>query len=163
MLMVTLTVVTGCDFFRKLAGRPTTEDIENRRVAIMRAEESARQARQDSIKREHQKIVDSLAVMDSLKLQKCIMHDTSALGGLQSPVDARYYIIVGSFRSRANAEALMNMEAVRKYSPVMVTFNTGLIAVGVAPSDLITAVYSSLSQLRAEKFCPADVWILVNE
>ena len=47
MLMVTLTVVTGCDFFRKLAGRPTSEDIENKRVAIMRAEEAARQAQKE--------------------------------------------------------------------------------------------------------------------
>jgi hypothetical protein len=49
MLMVALPLLTGCDFFRKLAGRPTSEDIENKRVAIMRAEEAAHQARQDSI------------------------------------------------------------------------------------------------------------------
>lgn len=67
MLMVTLAVVTGCDFFRKLAGRPTSVDIEEKRVAIMRAEEAAHQARQDSIRMEHQKVVDSLAMMDSIR------------------------------------------------------------------------------------------------
>ena len=55
VLMVSMTVVTGCDFFRKLAGRPTSEDIEQKRIEIMRAQEAAHQARLDSIKVEHQK------------------------------------------------------------------------------------------------------------
>lgn len=159
MLMVTLTVVTGCDFFRKLAGRPTSEDIENKRVAIMRAEEAARQAREDSIKMEHQKMVDSLAVMDTVKQRK-----PSSLGGLlEMKLESKYYIIVGSFRSRSNAESLMNAASVKGYSPALITFRNGLIAVGVAPADNLGTAYSSLNKVRQEKFCPSDVWILVNE
>lgn len=164
MLVVTLTVVTGCDFFRKIAGRPTTEDIENKRVAIMRAEEVVRQARQDSIKKEHQKMVDSLAVMDSIRQQKCSMINPSALGGLLSAdLEARYYIIIGSFRSRTNAETLLNSASVQKYSPHLLLFRNGLVAVGVAPADLLKTAYASLQELRAEKFYPSDAWILVNE
>ena len=159
MLMVTLTVVTGCDFFRKLAGRPTSEDIENKRVAIMRAEEAARQAREDSIRMEHQKMVDSLAVMDTVSQRK-----PSSLGGLfEMKLESKYYIIVGSFRSRSNAEALMNTASIKGYSPALITFRNGLIAVGVAPADNLGTAYSSLKKVRQEKFCPSDVWILVNE
>lgn len=162
MLMVALTVVTGCDFFRKLAGRPTSEDIEEKRVAIMRAEEAAHQARLDSIEMEHQKVVDSIAIMDSLKHQVRSILAPDALGGLaDTELQARYHIVIGSFRSRANAESLMNTAS--EYSPVLMTFRRGLIAVGVAPSDDIRDLYSSLKKVRAEKFCPSDVWIIVNE
>jgi hypothetical protein len=164
MLMVALPLLTGCDFFRKLAGRPTSEDIENKRVAIMRAEEAAHQARQDSIMMEHQKVIDSLAVMDSIKQNKNNMIKPDSLGGLlETELDARYYIIVGSFRSRANAESLLRTATANGYTPTMITFRNGQIAVGVGSSDNIRDAYSSLTKVSAEKFCPADVWILVNE
>jgi hypothetical protein len=164
MLMVTLAVVTGCDFFRKLAGRPTSEDIEEKRVAIMRAEEAAHQARQDSIRMEHQKVVDSLAMMDSIRQHGGSILDPDSLGGLvATKLEARYYIVVGSFRSRANAESLLATASSLNYAPALITFRNGLIAVGVSPADNLTDAYASLKKVRQEKFCPSDVWILVNE
>ena len=158
MLMVALPLFTGCDFFRKLAGRPTSEDIENKRIAIMRAEEAAHQARQDSI------VIDSIAVMDSLKQQKSNIIKTDSLGGLlETELDARYYIIVGSFRSKANAESLLATAATNGYAPTLISFKNGLIAVGVGSSDNIKDAFASLNKVRTEKFCPADAWILVNE
>ena len=164
MLMVTLTLTTGCDFFRKLAGRPTSEDIEEKRVAIMRAEEAAHQARMDSIRMEHQKVVDSLAMMDSIRQQAGTILNPSSLGGLSATeLEARYYIIVGSFRSRANAESLLNAASSGEYSPSLISFRNGLIAVGVSPTNNLKDAYASLMKVRNEKFCPSDVWILVNE
>jgi hypothetical protein len=163
MLMVTLTLVTGCDFFRKLAGRPTSEDIDEKRVAIMKAEEAAHQARMDSIRMEHQKVVDSLAMMDSIRQQAGTILNPLSLGGLSATeLEARYYIIIGSFRSRANAESLLNAAA-QEYSPALISFQNGLIAVGVSPANNLKDVYASLKKVRNEKFCPSDVWILVNE
>ena len=164
MLMVALPLVTGCDFFRKLAGRPTSEDIENKRVAIMRADEAAHQARLDSINMEHQKVVDSIATMDSIRQQGGTIINPASLGGLSATVlNARYYIIVGSFRTRANAEALFDKVSQLGYAPSLLTFRNGLIAVGISPSDNIRDIHSMLKKVRIEKFCPSDVWILVNE
>ena len=164
MLMVALPLLTGCDFFRKLAGRPTSEDIEDKRIAIMRAEEAVHQARQDSIMMEQQKVIDSIAVMDSIKQQKSNIIKTDSLGGLlETELDARYYIIVGSFRSKANAESLLATATANGYTPILISFKNGLIAVGVGSSDNIKDAFASLNKVRAEKFCPADAWILVNE
>ena len=164
MLMVALPLLTGCDFFRKLAGRPTSEDIEDKRIAIMRAEEAAHQARQDSIMMEQQKVIDSIAVMDSIKQQKSNIIKTDSLGGLlETELDARYYIIVGSFRSKANAESLLAIATANGYTPILISFKNGLIAVGVGSSDNIKDAFASLNKVSAEKFCPADAWILVNE
>ena len=81
LVLAVMTVVTGCDFFRVLAGRPTGKDIDARRVEIMKSEEAALQARLDSIRRAEEKVVaDSLAALDSLAAQGVIMTGASRLG-----------------------------------------------------------------------------------
>lgn len=70
--------------------------------------------------------------------------------------------MVGSFRSRTNAETQLK-KVPAEYSPAIFNFQNGMYAVGAAPSDNLKDAYASLKKLRAEKFCPSDVWILVNE
>ena len=49
------------------------------------------------------------------------------------------------------------------YEPALISFNTGLIAVGLCPCNNVVEAKNSLKKVKAEKFCPKDVWILVNE
>ena len=37
LALAALFTLTGCDFFRTLAGRPTSEDIEVRKLQMLRA------------------------------------------------------------------------------------------------------------------------------
>ncbi|MBP3269461.1 MAG: hypothetical protein J6L98_02165, partial [Bacteroidales bacterium] len=48
LLSVTL-LVTGCDFFRVLAGRPTSKDIEAKREAILRSAQDDKLGAQDDM------------------------------------------------------------------------------------------------------------------
>ena len=99
MLAAVLTV-TGCDFFRVMAGRPTSKDIDAKRIRIMKAEEAALQARLVSIRRVEEMIVsDSLSALDSLTARGVVMSDVSRLGGLVEENNrARYCIMIGAFR-----------------------------------------------------------------
>ena len=56
LVMAASFLCTGCDFFRTLAGRPTSEDIENRKIELLRQQEALAQARLDSLKREQQAV-----------------------------------------------------------------------------------------------------------
>ena len=67
LISVSLFMVTGCDFFRTLAGRPTSEDIERKKVEILKEEQALLQARLDSIRLEQQMGQDSIAALDSIK------------------------------------------------------------------------------------------------
>lgn len=155
---------TGCDFFRVLAGRPTSADIENGRLELLRAEEQAHMARIDSLKREQQILTDSLAALDSIRQNGGTILNPSALGGLfATRLEARYYIIIGSFRNRANAEALLKRASDKGYAPALISFRNGLIAVGLCPVNTLKQAVPYLKQVRTESFCPPDVWILVNE
>ena len=158
--------VTGCDFMRKLAGRPTSEDVEVKRLEILRAEEAALQARLDSLRKVEQKMLqDSLNALDSIRQMGGSILNPAALGGLfATKLEARYYIILGSFRSRANAEGLFQVAKEAGYKPALISFGKGgLIAVGVCPVNRLSDAYVELNAVKKESFCPKDVWILVNE
>lgn len=157
--------VSGCDFFRTLAGRPTSEDIENKRIEILRAEEEALQARLDSLRNVEMQIrQDSLDALDSIRQMGGTILNPAKYGGLfATKLEARYYIIVGSFRTRANAEALLRKASERGYRPALISFNKGMMAVGVSPVNRLTDAFDALRVVKQEPFCPPDAWILVNE
>lgn len=67
IMTLVATAVTGCDFFRRLAGRPDSEWIEAKAEAI-RQEEEALRIRQDSLERARKAEADSLAAADSVRL-----------------------------------------------------------------------------------------------
>lgn len=166
LIVISLLSLSGCDFMRKLAGRPTSEDVEVMRLERLRAEETALQARLDSLRNVEQMMVqDSLNALDSIRQLGGSILNPASLGGLfATKLEARYYIILGSFRSRANAEGLFNVAKNAGYKPALISFGKGgLIAVGVCPVNRLADAYSSLNSVRKESFCPKDVWILVNE
>jgi hypothetical protein len=37
------------------------------------------------------------------------------------------------------------------------------MAVGLCPSNNIKDAFEALKKVKKEKFCPADVWVLLNE
>ena len=58
---------------------------------------------------------------------------------------------------------LLNKVADKGYNPALISFRNGFVAVGVCPCNTLKAVSDSLKGVKQEKFCPKDVWILVNE
>ena len=80
--------LSGCDFVRTLAGRPTSDDLEVKRSHIERAENVARyQARIDSLEQVRVRLADSLAaldahLLDSLSQTKGTILNPTKMGGL---------------------------------------------------------------------------------
>ena len=177
VLLLVMLTVTGCDFFRKVAGRPTTANIEAKKVEIARVEKERAEAlreqeRLDSLRAAEQRarieeetaLRDSLAAPIALKERGCIMYDLSSLKGLASgELEHRYYVIVGSFRDGANADRFIRKIAADSVmQPVKVHFRTGMVAVGVCPRNKIAEMPSVVDEVRTRSFCPKDAWILVN-
>ena len=71
VFLLSLSVFTGCDFFRRLAGRPTSDDIEIKRRAIV--DEKAEHARNlELLEISRKAIKDSLARADSLRAAEAL-------------------------------------------------------------------------------------------
>lgn len=155
--------VSGCDFFRKLADRPTSAEIEAKRQYIEATEEAHRN-RLDSLRMVQKQISDSLAVLDSLKHSHNNIISSGRMGGVaSSAMTSRYCIIVGSFADRNNAGKMASMVTEAGYEPIVISYSNGFTAVGICPSNTLTEVYASLKEVKKLKFCPADAWVLVNE
>ena len=160
----------GCDGLRKLAGRPTAGELAVRQASMLAAQEARHRAAVDSMHRVQQVLADSLAALDSLSALDSLRQsrgtilNPSALGGLfTTKLDSRYYIVVGSFRDRSNAESLVRRVEGMGYIPTLISFRNGFNAVGICQTDLLAEAVSSLRKVRREPFCPPDAWILVNE
>ena len=143
VMTLVATAVTGCDFFRRLAGRPDSEWIEAKAEAI-RQEEEALRIRQDSLERAQKAEADSLAAADSVRLAN---HRY------------RFCVILGSFSSKENAERYVEEIAAKGYKCELLTFRNST-AVGVCPTDDEEQAKKSLSELQRQDFCPKGAWIL---
>lgn len=143
VMTLVATAVTGCDFFRRLAGRPDSEWIEAKAEAI-RQEEEALRIRQDSLERARKAEADSLAAADSVRLAN---HRY------------RFCVILGSFSSKENAERYVEEIAAKGYKCELLTFRNST-AVGVCPTDDEAQAKKSLSELQRQDFCPNGAWTL---
>lgn len=143
VMTLVATAVTGCDFFRRLAGRPDSEWIEAKAEAI-RQEEEALRIRQDSLERARKAEADSLAAADSVRLAN---HRY------------RFCVILGSFSSKENAERYVEEIAAKGYKGELLTFRNST-AVGVCPTDDEEQARKSLEELQRQDFCPNGAWIL---
>ena len=173
-LLVLMFTVTGCDFFRMVAGRPTSKDIEKKRVEIMKAEEAALQARLDSIaavEAEKQKMQqDSIDALAYIAENRVNLNDAARLGGIQKDelVDTssgtRYRVVLGSFKERGNAEKLMHkVSEAGDFWAHLIVLRNGMVAVAACPSDRIQNAVWGLKELKTHDVCPADAWILKCE
>ena len=168
LAIATLTLVTGCDFVRTLAGRPTSAQLEQIRLQKMAAEEARHQAVLDSMAQAEKAMAEALAareqeLLDSLTQTKGTVLNPSKLGGLfTTKLESKYCIVVGAFRNRSNAERKLTQCNEAGYTATIVSFRNGLLAVAVCPSDNLEETLKTLKKLRGTEVCPQDGWILMN-
>ena len=156
-------MLTGCDAFRSLAGKPTSSEITVKR-AYIDSLNNAHQARIDSLRRVEKALADSLAVLDSLKQNGGTILNPSAMGGLfTTRLDYRYYVVIGAFTQRSYAERLLVKARDAGYIATLISFRNGFNAVGLSQTDHLEKAYAALRKIEQEPCGPKDVWILVNE
>ena len=62
--VLSLLSLSGCDMFRRLAGRPTAKELEQLKVEALKRQEAVHMARIDSLKKVEKTLSDSIAVLD---------------------------------------------------------------------------------------------------
>ena len=163
VVLLGMSVLHGCDAFRRLAGRPTSDEIAAKREMILR-EEAAHQARMDSLSRIEKAKADSLALLDKMKDAGEMFLSVSSLRRANAQkLDKRYYIVVGAFSNVDNASWLASKITAAGYEVEKIPYGNGFTAVGVAGTDALAHLWDSLQKVRTEPFCPKDVWILIND
>jgi cell division septation protein DedD len=141
VLLIAVTMLSSCDFFRSILGKPTSKDIE--RMKIEAAAQAKKQRQLDSINR-------AKAEADAIAAQQ--------LESLKTLND-KYYIIIGSFKVEDNATRMYALLEKNGYTPKTIRFKNGFDLVSVASFNDYHKAFAELDQLRALEFCPEDVWI----
>ena len=149
LLSVTI-VVTGCDFFRVLAGRPTSKEIEAKRAEILRSAQDDKVVAQDD--------KDSVPQQDQDSVQ--VAKPEMAVPARPAGEKKRYYVIMGAFSSRENAAKYAERIKSFGYEPEFFGFTEGRTAVGVGGTDDPEEAKAFMRELKGQDFCPEGVWIL---
>jgi len=136
---------TGCDFLRKVAGRPTSAQLEAA-VAVREAEEQAQhQARLDSARRVAQAVEDSLKAVQAQAV---------------APVEIRNFIIVGTFSEPKNAEKKKRMLEADGYKVEVFNFRFGKKGVGIEGAVTAAETKRMMQELIRKGVCSQGSWIL---
>ena len=167
--------VTGCDFFRKIAGRPTSDVIEVKRqemVADLEAKAVREKAIQDSLDLVAKHEADSMEAWRFIEENDIRIYPASGLGGvLEDGLNyfdfyegTHYRVIVGSFKDNANADKMVAKvwevgEAIGLWAH-KIRMRNGMIAVAVRPTNRIQGAIWGIDDLKNCGICPPDVWIL---
>ena len=143
-------MATGCDFFRVLAGRPTSKDIESKRELILRSSEQPVSTGQAEAKPDTVVAAPSRPAGDK---------DPSTSSGAGTE-KKRFYVIMGAFSSRENAEKYAARIKGFGYEPEFFGFTEGRTAVGIGGTDDQEEAKAFMKELKGQDFCPEGVWIL---
>lgn len=163
VLSVCIACVSGCDFIRTIAGRPTSEDIEAKK-SMMLAEYEKEVAQRDSADAVLKKQALEVASLDSLKATGCKFVNVSDIRArITSELSSEYCIICGAFSDRSNAERMAAKLLESGCESEFISYRNGSTAIGASPSGDISVIYRHYVSLREKKLIPEDSWILVNE
>ena len=174
LVLMLLPLLGSCDLVRKLAGRPTSAQVEQMRqekeaadtVASVQpaAQQDVQPAVQPAVPQEREQVSAREAqLLDSLSQSKGTVLNPSKLGGLfTTKLEYKYYIVVGSFRTRSYAERKLTQCNENGYTATIISFRNGLMAVAICPSNNLEQTLKTLKQLRGTTVCPQDGWILMN-
>ncbi len=190
-VLLVLISVSGCDFFRKVAGRPTSADILAKKAEIEKMKDKAVDSSKDTVETLNQ--VDSVACSDNIDI---VVDDVSDVyvseeqvkadsldalrtlaslnmkkykyakykGKASGELSHRYYIIVGSFQDAANADKhIAKIQQVHDVESVKIIFRGGYTAVGVCPRNKLSETADVAESIILQPYCPRDAWVLVNE
>ena len=139
LFFIFATMLTSCDFFRSLAGKPTSKDIER-----MRIEAQAKKQRQlDSINKAK---ADSLALIAAMEAEKNALKE-------------RFYVVLGSFKVQGNAERMYQFLEKNNYTPRTIRFKNGFELVSAASTNNLQEALKIMDELLAFEYCPDDVWV----
>ena len=146
ILLAVSVALTGCDFFRSLAGRPTSSEIEAKREVI-RLKTAMEQAPE---------------VRDTVPAEVQAKEETPA-EPVQSVVKEgkkRFYIVMASFSSVENASKYAERLSSKGYKTEFLGFKGGYTAVGICGTDDEEEAKVSLREVKRQDFCPEGVWII---
>lgn len=165
LLIFSLLSLSGCDFLRKVASRPTSEDLQAKSELIQRR----RKAERDSLQLQRMRLlemekrrVDSLRAKRALDSMNVKFSGVFSFGEPTSPRLDKYTVILGVYRMGYKADSQLRSLKSKGFAPLNICFAGGVRAVALCSSDTLARVSSEILRAKESKVCPKDAWIYVK-
>lgn len=165
-LLLVLCLVSSCDFFRRMAGRPDSAWIQEKKERIelsQRLRDSLDRARRDSVLRAEKAAADFLKAVDSLSKAGKIRKASVVRSIPSSWLNARWGLVVGAFSSDSNAKKLAAKYEAAGYATRIFQTRRGLNILIVAPCNNIAEAVKALEETKQLPFASKEAWLIVNE
>ncbi len=170
LLILAILCTSGCDFLRRVAGRPTSAELESKaeRLEAARTEkleaaraEKAKAAVQDSIKTvSPEKIEASLKELGRMKV--CISSEFR-YGSPVKPIQYKYNVIAGVFRNTDSAAGIVEKAKAKGYGAFLIAFTAGVNAVCLAGADSPETFPGIIARAREDGLSPSDTWVYIKK
>ena len=157
-------MVASCDFMRKVAGRPTSQDLQAMVAAKEQEKEQAERAllERQQRERELQYQADSLLAVQTM--EGIVVNRLSDLNvRITTELPAKYNVVLGAFSDATNADKLISQLKEAGYEASAMRYRSGKTAVLACSTDSFVELGKSFASLQKEKYCPKDVWVIVKE
>lgn len=164
--------VTGCDFLRTVAGRPTsaqladtsspsTEDCSSC-AACKACEGTGCCPCSETLpqKPEH----EAAAEVHGAKSLYMLKIGKDSIKQTVSGLPYTYYVLIGTFTRKSYADAQVHRAFDAGFEVVTIPFSEGKrTAVAVSPTNDLDYAISELNRVKKYAFCPADAYIMLAE
>ncbi|MCQ2149151.1 MAG: hypothetical protein MJY45_02165 [Bacteroidales bacterium] len=149
-------LLSGCDFLRKVASRPTSVELETLKADRTEKERVLADSLA-ALKAAEEYEAAETAARDRFNGAGVTFREENGVEGLQ----CRYCIVLGSFLQNYNAGRIASEVEGCGLQPVKFRYVGGYTSVGVC-SDTLAVLWKNYSRLESEPFFPQDAWIMIN-
>lgn len=157
-------IVSGCDFMRKVAGRPTSADLQAMVAAREQEEARAARALQERQQREKELQYQADSLLAVQTMEGIVMNRLSDLNvRVTTELPAKYNVVLGAFSDASNADNLISRLKEAGYEASAMRYRSGKTAVLACCTDSFVELGKSFASLQKENYCPKDVWVIVKE
>lgn len=142
ILILMLTILSGCDYVRAALGKPTSADIESIRLA------------QEA---EAQRVADSIARVQFVKdsIAKAVADSLAAL----PQVPKNYYVIIGSYMEDKSVDDCRQKLQSEGVESTVIQFRNGFKLVAVGGFAKFSEAKQKMNQIKHLSETPDEVWI----
>ncbi len=164
VLLCAALMAGSCDFMRKVAGRPTSAELQEMVAAREQEKEQTASAEQERLKREQERQYQADSLFAVQTMESIVFNRLSDLNvSVITDLPAKYNVVIGAFSEASNAEKLIAQLKEAGYEASPMRYRSGKTAVLVCSSDSFVELGKSFASLQKEKYCPKDVWVIVKE
>ncbi len=157
-LVLAMMSVSSCDFFRSLAGRPTSAELKS--SAIKKTETTPKNVPIDTISAPVVETEEYTMVkrQGRLSVPLAYTHTTSTL---KMVPEYKYYILVGTYRKKPTMDKMIAQACDAGYKIYLLEYENGLTSVALMPCNKLEEAIDAYAQVSKEVFCPKDACVLI--